>query len=104
MKSMPIILIKATALAGIGVALAFKAHYRPADNTVYAAEDSGPRYVYSNTAPRGLICQPLGPACTITSTATAGYFNTNNANTFPPESNTPGAPIVHYHNVGKIYQ
>lgn len=89
------------AVAGLTSAFAF-APSKAFNNSVYATPN-GTGYLYSNTPPPGLTCSITGPACTLSTTATAAYFNQHFASNFPPESQTSGAPKVTYFDAGKIY-
>ena len=74
-------------------------------NRVYCIKIGTNIFLYSNTPPGPpYTCSILGPACTLSTTATAAYFNMNDSNIFPAQSTISKAPIVAYINAGKIYQ
>jgi len=72
------------------------------------AQRTGTTFSYSTSKPSGpgIGCKAdaTQTSCTITSTATVGFFTANFTNTFPAPSTVSGTPAVTYLDGGKIYK
>ena len=80
---------------------------RPFLNVIYAIRTGASSFSYTTVKPvpsKSCATDPANVACTISSTATVNFFNTNNSGTFPTASSTPGAPEVIFVHAGSIYK
>jgi len=77
------------------------------NNLIYCVKTGPSSYLYTMTNPfpfYACLNDVTFVACTLSTTATVGYFNLNNTTVFPTQSSIPGAPKVTFLHAGKIYK
>jgi hypothetical protein len=106
MKKVVTSLTAIAALAGIGFGSQAFAPKKPFANKVFI-QPNGSGFLYTNVAPTGFICSPSVPtvACTLSTTATAAFFNANASSKVPANTTSPTQhPQVTQLESGSIYQ